>query len=662
MISDIKYIWTKPSLSDKISFASPGKGWKQKKDIDGNPIVSSGTSSDLTSIINYYNDQIQTNLNELNISEQDQVQIKQQINQSLTSGTSSIYQMQMDTLVSSGFLPTLQLTNGTNPIGKYPFLPQKISWSGTSSVGLTSSIIQTWIDPENDYDLKLIEIKPTLSVMFYNSNNQLIQGKIDPLTIKHNLQKNQVEIIVETSNQGTEIEIINISQITNSQLSINTPYSKGVYGSSTNTQKQTIDTLLRYATSPNDKEIYYIIEGILSTQNTQNFPIVENGTTVSGSGYYRVPKGPISAISAFINMIVDIFSKLLPAIEVLENILTDPASFIVESVILRKIGDNYGTENIKFDIFSQGFLNDFNSLLSMDPSLRKSFVANSELRNYVYVAEDNSYKFLLDGLASVEFLNFIFGIDLVNLIPSLSTGGVSGTQPILEFLLNLVTFPLNIIKSIIEYILNFFKSLGNPFSLPSDIVDFISFKWILNFFDPLTLLGILGINFDIIKFGSWISSLDTYPDDHLFDLSEIISMPFMPKLFTVNKTQLLSLEKTPMQLLKAIICLIADIINAFIDFIWDLMGLTPVIPPPHVNLCNDVSNAIANNQIQPASPITGTQSSSLQSQLYPTISQQAYEYIYTITLPDGTVLTGLTYDQLQNYLVQNPNIQFDFNF
>ena len=136
----------------------------------------------------------------------------------------------------------------------------------------------------------------------------------------------------------------------------------------------------------------------------------------------------------------------------------------------------------------------------MDPSLRKSFVANSELRNYVYVAEDNSYKFLLDGLASVEFLNFIFGIDLVNLIPSLSTGGVSGTQPILEFLLNLVTFPLNIIKSIIEYILNFFKSLGNPFSLPSDIVDFISFKWILNFFDPLTLLGILGINFDIIKF------------------------------------------------------------------------------------------------------------------------------------------------------------------
>jgi hypothetical protein len=683
MATNFKYIWSKQNLADKISFGSPGKGWVQKKDITGNPIVVAGTGSELNSIANYYNDQIQRNLDDLNIDKQQQTKIKSQLNQSLNSGTQSIYQTQLDTIISSGFLPTLQLTNGKNPIGKYPFLPKNIVWSGTSStigLGLTGSTTQVWIDPENDYDMKLIQIKPQFVIKFYDSKNNLIEGVIDPLSILKHLQKNQVEVIVTGGSKLGHTMVINIEQIDNSKLKVNTPYSKGYYGSSTDGQKQTIETLYRYATALNDTDTYYIVEGILSSENTQSFPVVDNGISVNGSGYYRFPKGPISAIGAFIRMLIDVFSKLFPSISLLENILANPASFIVESVILKKIGDNNGTEGIKFDIFSEDFLKDFNTMISMDPPLRKSFVSNSKLKDYVYVGEDNNYQFLLDGKSMVSFLSANFGINLSNLTPSLITksleeqglsasvppmpnvplGGIKlpDTQPILEFLLNLVTFPLNIIKSIIEYIMNFFKKLSNPFELPSAIVEFIGFEWLSKLFNPISLLEILDIKFDVIKFGYWIAAIDTYPDSHLFDLSEIISMPFMPPMFKATKKQLLELEKSPMEFLKAIICLIADIINSFIDFIWSLMGLTPILPPPHVNLCNDINKAIVNNKLQGS---FGTQSS-IESQLNSKPTQQSYEYLYNITLSDGTILTNLTYDQLQKYLSEHSDIEFDFNF
>lgn len=664
-VSDFKYTWQKSGNSDKIQVGSPGKGWNTQNDINGVPIATLGNgTNDINTIESYYNQLLADNLNALGLSASEQTSITTDINSVLSAGDGgdSLYKMQIDTLLQSGFLPTLQLSSGSVPFGKFPFLPKSISWSGTSSISATGSTVSNiWIDPENEYDMKVIKVSPTFQIKYLDKNNKLISGLIDtdPLSVLFSvLGKNQIGVLTD----GYSPTIININQITNIQLSINTPYSTGIYGSCDGTNKQDIAKILRYATSINDTEDYYLIEGILQSENdgSQSFPLIDDGVNASGSHYYRFPSGPISAIGAFIRMLIDVFSKLIPSINTIEKILTNPASFIVNSILLKKIGDNNGTENIKFDVFSQGFGKDFSKLMTTPPPLRKEFVSNSKLHNYVYVDDNNNYRFLLDGIASVEFLSFLFGIELVNIAPKLETEKSGDSQPIMNFLLNLVTFPMKIIKGIIEFILNFFKSLSNPFSLPSKIVDFISFKWILDFFNPLTLLELLGITFDIITFGKWIATIDSYPDDHLFDLSEIISMPFVPKLFTATKEELKSLEKAPMEMLSAIICLIADIINAFIDFIWELMGLKPILDPPHVSLCKDTNTAIVNNMLSPQIENSGTQS--MADQLSVSNTSQSSMYLYNITLSDGTHLTGLTYDQLQNYIGDHSSLDFDFEF
>ena len=73
-------------------------------------------------------------------------------------------------------------------------------------------------------------------------------------------------------------------------------------------------------------------------------------------------------------------------------------------------------------------------------------------------------------------------------------------QPIIKFMLNLVTLPLKVIFGIVKYIMDLFKSFLNPFELPFKIIDFVSFKWILDFFNPTSknsILSMLGMKFDI---------------------------------------------------------------------------------------------------------------------------------------------------------------------
>lgn len=771
-IGDFKYIWSHPIFGEKKSIASPsGPGWKMKKNERDEPIISMDNSVNIDYIKNYFNDIAKIELDKTTLNQSDKLNIISDVNKAID------YKMYLDSLINSGFLPTIQLDNGKSPLKPFPFKPKKIKYKGGD----------IWIDPENDYDMKIIKIVPTYKIKFYDKNNNLIDGAISPLSTKKQLQKNQISVVT-TNNQAL---IINVDQIKNIQLSIKNPYSKGFYGSSSNENKQSIEEVLRYATSLSDSGVFYIIEGILESENDQSFPIVDSGINSNGSRYYKKPKGPISSIGAFIKMIVDIFSKLIPAISSLLKILTNPASFIVDQVIIKKLGDNNGTESPKFDMFSQKFKSEFDRLKTMESKNRKKFVeSSSKLKNYVYVDDKNDYKFLMDGSSLVKFLGFTFGIGLDKLEPKLtfkankaknngvvsdflnlsndqqekqvnlspisnsslspkldistnqirttangittieevsiqySTGefieGVdyeyvyvtqyvndlvieaekleqsddpesqnlaiakyeealesspnnkeiedklntlknktgTNTQPIIDFLLNLVTFPLKIIKGIIEFIMDFFKSLSNPFELPSKIKDFISFKWILDFFGPNKLLELIGIKFDISQLKSWAKDIDSFEDDHQFDLDKVLSMPFIPKMFSANKSQLEHLTKTPLSMLSSILCLIENIINGVIDFIWSLMGLAPILDAPHIKLCKDT-----NEDIDPKDAmniLNGNYVDALNSE---NIGQtSSYDFVYDISLPNGEILRNLNYEELKKWEDDNKDIQFELDF
>ena len=70
---------------------------------------------------------------------------------------------------------------------------------------------------------------------------------------------------------------------------------------------------------------------------------------------------------------------------------------------------------------------------------------------------------------------------------------MSKVQPILKLLLGIISTPIRIISCIIQWILDFFKSLMNPMELPSKIIEFLSFKWIMDFFSADFLMKTFGL-------------------------------------------------------------------------------------------------------------------------------------------------------------------------
>lgn len=641
--------------------------------------------------------------------------------------------------IDNGFLCDLKLSNGPIPLSKSPFIPKYTSVSPTQSI---------WLDPETDYDMKVIRVK----VEYTEDDNAA----------------------------------------TNSHLQIKTPYSGGYYGSSDDETTQSIDEVTRYTKTFRDRTIYYLVEGIVTEENSENNgDSSHNSTKKGGKRVYR-KKDFFTAVRKFINLIVSIFSKLVPSIKSLLKIISNPSSFIFD-VLTKKLGDNNGTESTKFSFFTKSFMDDFSKLSSISKINRKDFVSKSQLRNFVYVNKDGDYKFLLDGSTLIEFFGITFGMSISKLVPSLifklgqnkntqnlaaflnqnsdkqnldilnsslfnaslnqkidssrntdpmvsnltvgetitySTGvyvkGVDYTyiyvndyiakliseandlastgepdnlskaanlyqqaikadpsndfikseyeklkklldtmlnQPILSFLLNMITFPFKVIKKIIEFIMDFFSSLGDVKKLPSKIKEFITFEWIKKFFTPTFLLEICGIKFDIGKFKTWIKDLKNYSPEHKFDMSEIMSMPFMPPLFSVNKDELKTLINTPIAMLSSILCLLESIINAFIDLVWSLFGLAAIIKPPYIKLCKDSNKNLTPKDIMDL--LNGNYLDALSNSDVGkgnNSDDPSYDFIYNIKLPDGRNVRDLNTYELEQWISENKNLIFEFDF
>ncbi|MBF0427794.1 MAG: HAMP domain-containing protein [Magnetococcales bacterium] len=70
----------------------------------------------------------------------------------------------------------------------------------------------------------------------------------------------------------------------------------------------------------------------------------------------------------------------------------------------------------------------------------------------------------------------------------------------MKLILGIVTLPLKIVFSIIKWLLDFFKQLVNPIKFPGLIAEFLSFKWIMQFFTPKGLLEIaISVTLSITK-------------------------------------------------------------------------------------------------------------------------------------------------------------------
>jgi hypothetical protein len=698
--------------------------------------------------------------------------------------------------------------------------------------------------------------------VFSDNLNSFIpsNGKITNVVINsNNFSVNQTTAVLPANSIRVKDDrykfgkLISNTQVLNEQLAIDQPFSKsGLYGTPIN-KNQNIEQIYRFMQTEDDTETYYIVEGILSTANTQKLNDDNSGASNNGQGNQADGDGGgyysfldvIGAIPVFIEMLIEAFSKLIPAINQLMTLISNPPKFVTD-ILIAKLGDNFGTESERFGFFSKKFQDDLKKLADLQSEIANlnnnfstnlntsgaekktienadkikeqvtkmnDFVKNSKLSNYVYVDEEGKPKFLLDGLAAVSLFGdapilkglpgIKFGLetklgslassnpevpiklifdgpkpstsktkddlsglvkpsdDLIkqsalyntNFDPKLevpstietevngvknmqdvsiqySTGVFRedvdytyiyvtdyiknlldeaqeledqgeiakavnkleeaskldpqnqfikdkldllgklsefiGSQPILDFILNIVTLPLKVVFGIIKYIMDVFMSFANPFELPGKIIDFVSFKWMLDFFNPTSknsMFAMAGILFDVQTFLTvWLPSLEAGTMDK-FDLSKIIKLPWIPKLPTYDKEQFRSLiyglegggkpRMIPLMMLNSILCLIEAIINCFIDFVWGLLGLGALIPPPHIRLCKN-----GNDDLSPKDIMDLLNGDYFDNNDNPTPN---YNFVYNIKTSDGRDIRELNRVELDKWIEENKDLQFIFN-
>jgi len=249
------------------------------------------------------------------------------------------------------------------------------------------------------------------------------------------------------------------------------------------------------------------------------------------------------------------------------------------------------------------------------------------------------------------------------------------SQPLFKLILGIVTLPLKVVFSIIKWLVDFFKKLVNPIKFPGLIAEFLSFKWIMQFFTPKGILELAGIKFKPEKLMEWCTAVNVpnplfgsvpnvsrylIPDDYVIaDLNEFLSVGFEAKLPVYTAKQYRDLCLRPFRIFNVFLCFIEKIINSFIMLIWSIMGITAVIPPPLIKLCKKIPENVDMRDLRDL--VSGLfKDSELSVAKSDETTGSSYDFIYEVKLPDGSVRKDLDRESVQKLIEQNKGLDFDF--
>lgn len=315
----------------------------------------------------------------------------------------------------------------------------------------------------------------------------------------------------------------------------------------------------------------------------------------------------------------------------------------------------------------------------------QTFVTNNKNKyNFIYVTEElNKTLVEVDNLiksdnqsdldiakekldlAKTNFPNNSAVDDKLNELNEKNKQLSKNTQPLLKTLLGFITFPVKVIADILKWLFDFFISLTNPFTLASKMKEFLSFKWIMKFVSPTFILDIFGFKFKPEKLASFAGKAG--------DLSQYISLGFIPKLPNYGKEQFKDLKDQPLRLL-SIFKMMGKIINAVIDFIWAIFGIEAIIPAPHMKIVPDNTPYSGLSAIEVKSLADGIKpngkdidkiinDNNISDDNNDSSSYGAVEnFIYEVKMSDGTTRSFLNKEELDKFVLDNNNINFDFTF
>ena len=329
---------------------------------------------------------------------------------------------------------------------------------------------------------------------------------------------------------------------------------------------------------------------------------------------------------------------------------------------------------------------------------------NKAMRKYDEALQaDPTNTFILDKLK-----------ELMNKIPNYMSS-------LMELLLALITAPLKLVTQVVEYIIGVFTNLSFGSFIPK-IIEFLSFTWLITsgpkIFGPANLFKVFGLEtlplvlpppftdagwsqaaalMALYKAGvvpptsNIKPQFSPYPTDRTtpgIDFTKVLSFTFGPfakkpsieksiipvGMASMSQEHILTIfKKSPnieydrfnlkvgippiMEIMSQFICLIEAFINALIDLFWAILGLELVIPPEkvHLKLCKKFSEPGLTPE--EANSILNGGGSAI-----PTANPDDYSFIYTVTTKDGEVVSQLNDQQLQEWVSEHSDYQFEYEY
>ena len=246
---------------------------------------------------------------------------------------------------------------------------------------------------------------------YYIYDEEFKVTNLPPFGVERNITINYEKSVIENKDKTISIwglkiddrysnsKIIDPTQVTNNFLTTADLFIKDQwYGHGAPDDQQTLGIIKRYALTDLDEESYYIVEGILKTEN--EFETDDNGKRLnngrgksSGSGWYRLPHA-IGACGVFIRLLIDIGVKLLPRISRLMLLFKEPSKFVTD-IMADKLSRN-------FEFLTPDAVSTFQEGKKLDKTDKKEFYKNSILKNYVYIDDSLNSIFTLDGAATIS--------------------------------------------------------------------------------------------------------------------------------------------------------------------------------------------------------------------------------------------------------------------
>ncbi len=112
-------------------------------------------------------------------------------------------------------------------------------------------------------------------------------------------------------------------------------------------------------------------------------------------------------------------------------------------------------------------------------------------------------------------------------------------------------------------------------------------------------------------------------------------------------------------------------INGVIDFIWSLFGIEALIKSPHIKIVPEDTTNMSPEDIKKIldgiepkgattsnpNPITGSNTNSID-----TLNPAVQGFIYEVKLPDGKIKSFLNREDLDIFIEQNKELNYEFTF